>query len=196
MRQLVKDFVSICVKHFAFEVPIYEFGSLQVKGQEGYADLRPYFPNKEFVGTDFRAGLGVDKIMDLHKLPLENKSVGIAICVETLEHTKYPFKAMSEIYRVLKPNGMCIITCPFSFPLHDYPNDYYRFTPEGFKVLLSKFKSIYVESAGRDIIPHTVAGIACKKKIDFVANKGFLDDIEKWKKFYVNMYGGDRTSDK
>jgi len=195
MRQLVKDFVSICVENFIFEAPIYEFGSLQVKGQEGFADLRPYFPNKEFIGTDFRQGLGVDKIMNLHKLPLKKESIGSAICVETLEHTKHPFKAMSEIYRVLKPNGICVITCPFSFPLHDYPNDYYRFTPSGFKILLSNFKSVYVEQAGRDIIPHTVVGVAYKGEIDFLANKKFLGEIEEWKEFYITMYGKNRKSD-
>jgi len=58
MRQNIKDFVSIVSKQLPIIEPIYEFGSFQVSEQIGLADLRPLFPEKEFVGCDMRAGPG------------------------------------------------------------------------------------------------------------------------------------------
>lgn len=66
MLILVKQFVKIVAETMPITEPIFEFGSLQVSGQEGFADLRPLFPNKEYVGCDIREGPGVD-----HRLVLE-----------------------------------------------------------------------------------------------------------------------------
>ncbi|MQY58055.1 MAG: hypothetical protein GH144_00405 [Clostridia bacterium] len=54
MLILVKQFVEIVAETMPITEPIFEFGSLQVPGQEGFADLRPLFPNKEYVGCDIR----------------------------------------------------------------------------------------------------------------------------------------------
>ena len=47
---------------FDLPAPVLEIGSYQVEGQEHIADLRSLFPGKEYVGTDFRAGPGVDRV--------------------------------------------------------------------------------------------------------------------------------------
>ena len=44
---------------------MYEFGSFQVEGQEGYANLRGMFPGKVYVGCDMRPGPGVDRVEDV-----------------------------------------------------------------------------------------------------------------------------------
>ncbi len=67
--------------------PIYEFGSLQVAGQEGYADMCE--------------GAGVDVILNLHQIDLSNESVGTGLLLDTLEHVEYPRKAMDELHRIL-----------------------------------------------------------------------------------------------
>lgn len=162
MNQRNRDFVSICSNHFSIEEPIYEFGSMQVPGQEDFADLRPFFPGKEYVGADMREGLGVDKILNLHNLDLPADSVGTIICLNTLEHVEYPHKAVEEIYRVLKPNGIAVISSVMDFPIHDYPYDYWRFTPEGFKSLLKPFAASFVGFAGMEDFPHTVIGVGFK----------------------------------
>lgn len=68
MRQSIKDFVSIVADELQIKESIYEFGSLQVAGQESFADLRPLFPGLEYVGADMREGPGVDKILNLHDI--------------------------------------------------------------------------------------------------------------------------------
>ena len=60
MREPVKEFVVLAARYFPAREPIFEFGALQVPGQEGFADLRPLFPEMEYVGCDLRAGPGVE----------------------------------------------------------------------------------------------------------------------------------------
>lgn len=50
MRESIKQFVKVVADTLPILEPIYEFGSLQVPGQESFADLRPFFPSKEYVG--------------------------------------------------------------------------------------------------------------------------------------------------
>jgi len=130
MRQSIKDFAGIVSETLPIIEPIYEFGSFQVLEQIGFADLRPIFQHKEYVGCDMREGPGVDKILDLHAIDLPSNSVGVVLCFDTLEHVEYPREALKEIYRILKPNGMAVISSVMDFPIHDHPYDYWRFTPE------------------------------------------------------------------
>ena len=162
MREVIREFVKICAETLPIQEPIYEFGSLQVPGQEGFADLRPFFPSKEYVGTDIREGLGVDMIQDLHNINLPPKSVGTVISMDTFEHVEYPRKAIEQIYKILKPGGMFILSSHLRAKIHCYPNDYWRFTPECFKSLLKPFPNSFVSYAGDERFPHAVVGIGFK----------------------------------
>jgi SAM-dependent methyltransferase len=162
MRQIVKDFVAIVARSLPIDEPVYEFGALQVPGQEGFADLRPLFPGRQYVGCDMREGTGVDRILDLHHVDLRGPSVGTVLCMETLEHVEYPHAALREIHRILKPDGIAVISSAMDFPIHDYPSDYWRFTPEGFRSLLRPFAGAFVGYAGDPRCPHTVVGIGFK----------------------------------
>ena len=162
MREIVKNFIKIISETLPIKEPIYEFGSYQVEGQENYADLRPFFKNKKYIGADIRKGPGVDVILDLHNINLPSNSVGTVICVDTLEHVEYPRKAIDEIYRILNPDGIVILTSVMNFPIHNYPYDYWRFTPEGFKSLLKNFKKSFTDYIGEKKFPHTILGIGFK----------------------------------
>jgi cephalosporin hydroxylase len=162
MRQSIKDFVRLCSETLPILEPIYEFGSFQVAGIEDLANLRSLFPDSQYVGTDMREGPGVDMILDLHKIDLPDNSVGVALILDTLEHVEFPHTAMAEVYRVLKPNGLTIISSVMDYPIHEYPYDYWRFTPEAFKSILSPFESSFVGWAGFEIFPHTVVAIGFK----------------------------------
>jgi SAM-dependent methyltransferase len=163
MRASIRDFARLAAETLPVAEPIYEFGALQVSGQEGFADLRPLFPGREYVGCDMRPGPGVDRILDLHALDLPSGSVGTALCLDTLEHVEYPHQAVAELYRVLRPGGFLLITSVMDFHIHDHPHDYWRFTPDAFRSLLRPFSQTHVESAGREIFPHTVVGVGFKE---------------------------------
>ena len=182
MRDSVRKFVEIVSEALPFPEPIYEFGSFQVEGQEGFADLRPLFPGKKYFGCDMRHGKGVDLILDLHNIDLPDETVGTVLVIDTLEHVEFCRKAISEVYRILKPDGIVVVTSVMNFPIHDYPNDYWRFTPEGFKSLLNPFSYSIVDFLGEKDFPHTVVGLGIKKMtISESLEKILIEKINTWK---------------
>lgn len=162
MRESIKQFVRIVANTLPILEPVYEFGSLQVPNQEGFADLRPIFPGKEYIGCDMQEGPGVDRILNLHDIDLPPKAVGTVLMLDTLEHVEFVRRATQEAYRILKPNGILVISSVMKFRIHSYPYDYWRFTPEAFKSLLKPFASSFVDFAGNKQFPHTVIGIGFK----------------------------------
>ena len=182
MREIVKQFVRTCAKTLPISEPIYEFGSLQVPGQEGFADLRPFFRGKEYVGADMRDGPGVDVILDLHKVELASGSAGAVLVMDTLEHVEFPWKAMDEIHRILKPNGILLVSSVMNFGIHEYPHDYWRFTPEAFRSILKHFTYSVVDSVGEVAFPHTVVGIGFKGSMSEDVLKGLMAGLDQWKK--------------
>ena len=106
----------------------------------GSAYYKKYFPNR--IGFDIQPGPNVDVVGDIHNLPFEDEKFDNILCTEVLEHLHSPQIAISEIKRVLKNNGKIILTTRFIFPLHEIPNDYYRFTKYGLKYLFKDWEII------------------------------------------------------
>ena len=181
MRRAIKEYLAIGARLLPFPEPIYEFGALQVEGQEGFADLRPLFPGKEYVGCDLRRGPGVDRILDLHAIDLPDASVGSVLILDTLEHVEFCRKAVSEIHRILKGGGVVAASSVMDFPIHEHPNDYWRFTPSGFRSLFGQFETVLVDWAGEELKPHTVVAVACKGRLPESAIEPFRIEVRAWK---------------
>lgn len=81
-----------------------------------------------------------DFVGDAHALPFEDSSVKAIISIATLEHLKDPFKAVSEMYRVLQSGGAVLVYVPFLHPYHGNErfSDYWRFTHEGITELFKR----------------------------------------------------------
>ena len=164
MRQSVKDYLAKTLNRYPAAEPICEIGAYRVEGQEEFADLRPFFPGKEYIGCDMRQGLGVDRIEDVHCLRIKSNSVGTILIFDTLEHVEDVHLAMKEIHRVLRPGGMVMMSSVMNFPLHDYPSDYWRFTPKAFELLLKIFAVYEVEFDGDPQFPEGIYGFGIKGK--------------------------------
>ncbi len=87
-------------------------------------------------------------------IPLENESVDSILMTEVLEHVFNPTQVLAEFYRILRPGGRVIITCPFSWPLHEEPYDYARYTPFALQHLVqsSGLEVKYLEKTGNWIL--------------------------------------------
>ena len=86
------------------------------------------------------------------------------VCTEVLEHTLNPFAAIKEIYRILKPSGVLLLTVPFNFRIHGPLPDCWRFTEHGLRELLEEFEKLEIESIdtpGWDLMPihYTITAI-------------------------------------
>jgi hypothetical protein len=110
MRAPVKTFAELCSQQLPPMVPIYKFGALQVPEQGNYGDLRPYYPGTAYIGADIQSGPGVDAILDLHDLDLPDEIAGTVLMYEILEHVERSWKAMQEVFRILKTDGYVIAT--------------------------------------------------------------------------------------
>jgi SAM-dependent methyltransferase len=91
-----------------------------------------------------------DVVWDGNSIPLENGSIDCALATEVFEHCHDPEIVMNEISRVLKPGGVLFFTVPFVWPLHDVPNDHYRYTPFSLERHLrcSGFQKIEIRALG------------------------------------------------
>jgi SAM-dependent methyltransferase len=70
-------------------------------------------------------------------LPFEDASFDTILCTEVLEHTREPWRVMAEFVRLLRPGGHVLISVPFTYPLHEQPHDYWRFTGYGLEEVSS-----------------------------------------------------------
>jgi len=97
--------------------------------------------HQKIINLDISLYPGVNIIADGHKLPIKSNSIGCVYSNAVLEHVARPWIVADEIYRVLKDNGIVCINVPFLNVIHEV-YDFYRFTPQGLKILFHKFDEI------------------------------------------------------
>ena len=131
------------------------------------------------------AGPGVDKVLNLHAIDLPDNTAGTVFLMDTLEHVEYPHQAVSEIYRILKPGGLLVMSSVLDFFIHETPNDFWRFTPDAFRSLLKPFKQSHVGWYGPDYFPQTVVGIGIKDAE--LPLDAFLTRYEVWAKKFTQQ---------
>jgi len=121
--------------------------------------VKPFLPvysrySEQSVGMDVETSPHdvkvADVIYDGKHIPFGDQEFDIVFCTEVMEHVPEPSEFLAEIYRVLKPGGVVIMTTPFLVPLHEEPHDYYRYTKHGIHHLLGKtgFRNIEIEPFG------------------------------------------------
>lgn len=117
----------------------------------GLAPYKPFFKNvKKYIKMDnFNyPGAKPDIIGDALKVPMKDKSIDSVFSSQVLEHVPNPQKMIDEIYRILKKDGICILTTHMAQVLHGEPHDYFRFTEYGLRELFKKFKHIEIKPNG------------------------------------------------
>jgi SAM-dependent methyltransferase len=140
MREPVVKYVKWAIERFPFEEPILD----SCAGWEPNY-YQPLFPGKRYIKQDFLDydPPCIEVLCDVCDMkPISDESIGLVLNLESLEHIAYPQKAIDEIRRVLRPNGLLILTTVMHFRIHRTPKDYWRFTPDGLELLLSKFKIV------------------------------------------------------
>jgi SAM-dependent methyltransferase len=163
VRPAVLEFARDVAESFSIAEPLVELGARAAAGQEAdVATIREIFGAAEHIGCDLQDGPGVDRIEDVHALSFDDASVGTVVCLETLEHVADPLRAVQEMHRVLRPGGVLAISSLMFFPIHEHPHDYWRFTPEGFALLLAPFETSLVVAQGWELLPEGVFGVGVK----------------------------------
>lgn len=108
--------------------------------------LRPYenyFPKYSYIGVDVEVS-GAKKSMKIPdyyydglNLPFDTGSVDGVISTQVLEHVPNPRLLITEMSRIIKPNGSIILSIPFTWQEHETPFDFSRFSSFGITELLN-----------------------------------------------------------
>ena len=89
-----------------------------------------------------------DVVGDALQLPFNDATFDATMMFEVLEHVPDPFAAAAEMRRVLRPGGVFLGSAPFVWPIHGDPEDYFRFTGDGLRVVLRSFSDVRLVPLG------------------------------------------------
>lgn len=64
----------------------------------------------------------IDIVSDIISIPVADASFDAILCTEVFEHIPDPLRALDEFSRILKPNGVLVLTAPFSSNVHMAPH--------------------------------------------------------------------------
>jgi SAM-dependent methyltransferase len=173
MNRFLYGVVRAVAENFNLPSPILEIGSYQVAGQESIANLRNLFPGRPFVGVDVRPGPGVDQVADVERLPHGSGSFGTVIAMNTFEHVPQFWRGFDEIYRVLRSDGALFVACPFYFHIHNFPGDYWRFTPQALELLLEDYPHKILGWHGPGKRPASVWALAYREQGPSITRQQF-----------------------
>ena len=84
---------------------------LHIAPEQCFLDIFRKQKNLAYTTSDLESPIA-DVKADICDLPFKNNSFDIVFCNHVLEHIQDDTKAMQELYRVLKPNGMGIFQIP------------------------------------------------------------------------------------
>lgn len=120
-------------------------------GNKPYEDLMPKEISK-YVGCDIdQSDLNkVDILCPADAIPVPDSSFDTVFSTQVLEHVANHQGMLMEAFRVLKPGGNLILSCPMYWPLHEEPYDFFRFTKYGLNHLLAErgFTDIVIVPCG------------------------------------------------
>lgn len=71
------------------------------------------YPGIIYDSTDISGNFMAHEHLDITRIDKPDSNYDLIICYHILEHVEKDKEAMSELYRILKPGGICMIQTPF-----------------------------------------------------------------------------------
>ncbi len=130
---------------------IIDIGSYDVNGS-----YKVFFeaPHWHYTGVDLSPGPNVDMVLaSPYRLPFASHSVDVIVSGQAFEHIEFFWLTWLEMTRVLRPGGLIFLVAPSRGPEHRYPQDCWRFYPDGYRALAS-FGGLELLSVSTDWAPH------------------------------------------
>jgi hypothetical protein len=137
-----------------------ELGSRARSGNT-YKDLFPFLGR--YVGTDITSGPNVDVVADAHTLSATiREQFDFAFSVSVFEHLIMPWVAAYELNKVMNTGGLAFIQSHPTWPLHEEPWDFFRFSKNAWTGLFNRMTGFEIVEAGYGIeaaiVPRVAAG--------------------------------------
>src|SRR3989344_8862967 len=135
-----------------------------------------------YIGVDhpkisklYKSGVKPEVLADAKSLPFGNNTFDTALLIQVLEHVDSPEEVIKESARILKPNGILIISVPFFYPLHDMPYDWGRYTSSALKSFIDKasLRLLKIEQQGSfiEFFPQILNTFLIKRINDIISTK-------------------------
>lgn len=137
-------------------------------------------PNISIFSFDIYDSPYVQFVADGHHMPLPDDFFDGVVVQAVLEHVLQPAQVVSEIWRVLRPEGLVYAETPFMQQVHEGPYDFTRFTESGHRYLFRNFSHLSSGSNGGPgvqfmwSVDHLVRGIFRSPKAGKVAKLAFF----------------------
>jgi SAM-dependent methyltransferase len=117
-------------------------------GQKPYKSI---FLNTDYVGLEIEASQNIhqkkaDYYYDGKTFPFQDDYFDSVLINQVFEHVFNPNEFLSEVHRILKTEGILLITVPFVWDEHEQPFDFARYSSFGLAHLL--------QSNGFEILEH------------------------------------------
>jgi hypothetical protein len=126
---------------------VLEIGS---RARSGNTNRHLVHPDIEYVGLDITAGPNVTVVGDAHHLSRHVTGEFDAVfSVSVFEHLVMPWMVALEMNKVLKDGGLAYIQSHQTWPLHDEPWDFWRFSGNAWAGLFNSHTGFEVLDSGQ-----------------------------------------------
>lgn len=96
-------------------------------------------PQLDYLGLDILPGPNVDLVGDAHELSrlFPHRRFAAAFSLSVFEHLAMPWKVALELNQVLVPGGLVYTSTHQSWPIHEEPWDFWRFSRHSWQTLFN-----------------------------------------------------------
>lgn len=129
--ELIKKYKKVFDKYIDINSKLLDVGAGRLFYKKILSEYTNHYESIDFKKTHQE----LNYIGTSSKTNRTSNSYDIIFCSQVLEHVPDPNESFKEIYKILKKNGIAIISTPFFMYLHNEPYDYFRYT----KYALKKF---------------------------------------------------------
>ena len=119
-------------------------------GRRSYAEIfsRQRYESCDMPGGFYRQQHDFECFLDA--IPQPDDTYDAVINTQVLEHVSDPLAVLQELYRVIKPGGVLLLSVPLNAPLHGEPWHFLHFTHYGISELAQRtgFEMLRCEKVG------------------------------------------------
>ncbi len=128
---------------------VLEIGA-RIVGPESYARIGEFAPDCHYVGCDIHPAPGVDLVADAHTLSAATGRAAFEgiFSIAVMEHIAEPWRVAAEINRALSQGGLTFHITHHTFPLHETPNDFWRYSDEAMRILFGPARGFEIVDVG------------------------------------------------
>lgn len=134
-KDVRRHLIELFAKYLTREMKVYDIGC----GRKPYTSFMEGRV-KSYLGVDLDDGFynnsDVDIIGSALEVPVSDGEADAVISSQVIEHLEKPGAAVKESYRLLAEGGLLFLSCPFLYPIHAPPRDYFRYTEFGVEEIL------------------------------------------------------------